>query len=251
MNLHDLTSYLDNYLDIDAIEDSSKNGLQVAGPDDVQRIAFAVDSSLAGFRQAAEDGADLLIVHHGLLWGKEQPLTGAYFERVKALIEGGVGLYAVHLPLDAHPEVGNNVQLAQILGLEVTDSFGEYRGVDIGVACESLSGPIHLGDLVSRINARLDTECKVQAHGPDQVANVAIVSGGAADLAAQAAAAGFDLFLTGETSHIHAHAAREYAINVVFAGHYATETVGLHALAKHLEQQLELDTAFIDLPTGM
>lgn len=251
MNLYDLTSYLDDYLGTAAIEDFSKNGLQVAGPDEVVRVAFAVDSSLAGFRQAADHGANLLIVHHGLFWGHEQVLTGPHFERVKALIEGGVGLYAVHLPLDAHPEVGNNVQLARILGLEVTATFGEYHGVDIGVECEAPAGSVALHDLVGRINSRLDTDCTVQAYGPDEVTSLAIVSGGAADLVSQAAADGLDLFLTGETNHIHAHAAQEYGINVVFAGHYATETVGLRALARHLEQQFDLDTVFIDLPTGM
>jgi dinuclear metal center YbgI/SA1388 family protein len=251
MNLHELTRYLNDYLDVDDIEDSSKNGLQVAGPDEVRHVAFAVDSSLAGFRQAAKAGADLLVVHHGLFWGNEQALTGPLFERIKTLIEGGVGLYAVHLPLDAHPEVGNNVQLARILNLEVTGPFGDYHGVELGVASESPSGPIARGELVRRINKQLDTECVVQAYGRDDVTSVAIISGGAADFVAQAAAAGFDLFLTGETNHIHAHAARENAINVVFAGHYATETVGLRALAQHLEQQFHLDTTFIDLPTGM
>lgn len=251
MKRDDLTNYLDEYLEINEFEDSSQNGLQVQGPEGVQRIAFAVDSSIAGFQRAAELDADLLIVHHGLFWGREQVLTGSFFQRVKALIEGQVGLYAVHIPLDAHREVGNNVELARILDLKIVEGFGDYHGAKIGVACRPSGGTISREDLVERIETRLDTECMVQAHGPTEIQNVGIVSGGAANMIGEAADAGIDLFLTGETNHIHAHAAAEHGLNVVFAGHYATETVGLKALARHLEDKFGLATVFIDLPTGM
>lgn len=251
MHQEDLINYLDEYLELDEYEDSSKNGLQVEGPADVERVAFAVDSSLAGFQSAGELGADLLIVHHGLFWGDVEPLTGPLFKRVKALIEGGVGLYAVHLPLDGHGEVGNNVQLARILGVDVTGEFGEYRGASIGIAGQPQSGSIDRDAFVDRVNARLKTECVVQPHGPAEVETIGIVSGGAINMIDQARDAGLDLFMTGETNHIFAHAAAEYGMNVVFAGHYATETVGLKALAEHLERKFGLETDFIDLPTGM
>lgn len=251
MKRKDLTSYLDEYLKIDEIEDSSKNGLQVEGPADVRQVAFAVDSSLAGFRRAGELGADLLIVHHGLFWRDVEVLTGPRFQRIKALIEGDVGLYAAHLPLDAHAEVGNNVELARILDLEITEPFGEHRRSAIGVAGRPRAGAISRAAFVAQVNERLATECVVQAHGPAQISSVGIVSGGAADLIGEAAEAGLDLYLTGETNHIWAHAAEEYGLNVVFAGHYATETVGLKALARHLESKFDLETTFIDLPTGM
>lgn len=251
MKLDELTKYLDEYLKIGEIEDRARNGLQVEGPQDVRRVAFAVDSSLAGFRRAVELEADLLIVHHGLFWGNEQMLTGPLFKRVKTLIEGGAGLYAVHLPLDAHEEVGNNVELARILDLETTGPFGDYHGTSIGVTCRPRSGPVTREAFVTQANTRLNTNCVVQAYGPAEIRTIGIVSGGAAGMIDQAATAGLDLYLTGETNHIHAHAAEEYGLNVVYAGHYATETVGLQALARHLESQFGLETAFIDLPTGM
>lgn len=251
MNLKDLTTYLNDYLQIAEYVDSSKNGLQIQGPNDVQRVAFAVDSSLAGFEEAVEREADLLIVHHGLFWGRERVLTETFFERVKTLIQGHVGLYAAHIPLDGHAEVGNNAELARALGLEISDRFGDYKGMPIGVAGRPSSGSIQRDDLVQRIDDRLDTKSVVQPYGADTIRRIAIVSGGAADMIGEAAAAGFDLFLTGETNHIHAHAAEEHAINVVFAGHYATETVGLKALARHVEDKFGLETTFIDLPTGM
>lgn len=251
MNLNELTRYLDEYLKIGEIEDRSKNGLQVEGPAEVQRLAFAVDSSLAGFERAVELGADLLIVHHGLFWGDVKVLTGPLFKRVKTLIQGNVGLYAVHIPLDVHPEVGNNVELARILDLEVTGSFGDYRGTPIGVAGRPSSGRVKREKFVELANTRLHTRCVVQAHGPAEIRTVGVISGGAADMIDQAAEAGFDLYLTGETNHSYAHAAEEYGLNVVFAGHYATETVGLQALAHHLEGKFDLETMFIDLPTGM
>ena len=251
MNLAELTSYLDEYLKIGEIEDRSKNGLQVEGPVEVQRLAFAVDSSVAGFERAVELSADLLIVHHGLFWGDVKVLTGPLFKRAKTLILGNVGLYAAHIPLDVHQEVGNNVELARILDLELTGTFGDYHGTPIGVAGRPSAGVVERQAFVESVNSRLHTRCVVQAHGPAEIQTVGIVSGGAAGMIDQAAGAGFDLYLTGETDHSYAHAAEEYGLNVVFAGHYATETVGLRALARHLEDKFGLGTMFIDLPTGM
>lgn len=251
MKLKELTDYLDDYLKIGEFEDSSKNGLQVEGPEDVQRLAFAVDSSLAGFKRAVQLDADLLIVHHGLFWGKEQVLTGPLFDRIRTLIKGNLGLYAAHIPLDAHEEVGNNVELARILDLEINQRFGDYRGIPIGVACRPRSGEVGREDFAAKVNSRLDANCVVQPYGPAEIRSVGIVSGGAANMIGEAADASFDLFLTGETNHNYAHAAEEHGLNVVFAGHYATETVGLKALARLLESKFGLETAFIDLPTGM
>ncbi|MBS1251802.1 MAG: GTP cyclohydrolase 1 type 2 [Anaerolineales bacterium] len=251
MNLNDLTNYLDEYLRIDEFEDHSQNGLQVEGPAEVRRVAFAVDGSLAGFEEAVELDADLLIVHHGLFWGDERVLIGPLYQRIKTLIEGRVGLYAAHIPLDAHEELGNNVELARVLDLKVTDRFGDYHGTPIGVACRPHSRSVNREGLVATINTRLDTDCVVQPHGPAEVRSIGIVSGGAAGMVGEAADAGFDLFLTGETNHNYAHDAAEHGLNVVFAGHYATETVGLKALARHLEHKFDLETVFFDLPTGM
>jgi dinuclear metal center YbgI/SA1388 family protein len=178
-------------------------------------------------------------------------LTGRHFRRVRTLIEGRVGLYAAHLPLDVHPEVGNNVELARILSLEVTGRFGDYHGIPIGVACTPRNGAMDREAFVDLANARLQVRCVVQAHGPAGIRTIGICSGAAPDMIDQAASGGFDLFFTGETNHTYAHAAEEHALNVVYAGHYATETVGLKALAAHLGRTFKVETAFIDLPTGM
>ena len=251
MKRNELTQYLDEFLNIHQITDSSKNGLQVEGPEEIKRIAFAVDSSLAGFRMAVEREAELVIVHHGLFWGNEQVLTGRHFQRVKTLIEGRVGLYAAHLPLDVHQDVGNNVELARILSLEVTGRFGDYHGIPIGVACKPRNGSIDREAFVDLANAQLHVRCVVQAHGPSEIRTIGICSGAAADMIDQAASGGFDLFLTGESNHAYAHAAAEHRLNAVYAGHYATETVGLKALAGHLATTFGVETAFIDLPTRM
>jgi putative NIF3 family GTP cyclohydrolase 1 type 2 len=133
MKRDELIAYLDDYLRVKEIEDSSQNGLQVEGPEEVTKVAFAVDSCQVAFGQAVANGAQLLVVHHGLFWDKPLRLIGPIFQRVKTLIEGDCGLYAVHLPLDVHPEVGNNAELARLLGLKDTHAFGEYHGSKVGI----------------------------------------------------------------------------------------------------------------------
>ncbi len=251
MNRNVLVHALDTYLRVHEIEDQSMNGLQVEGPAEIQRVAFAVDSSLAGFQKAVAQSADLLIVHHGLFWGKERALVGPFYQRIRTLVTGNLGLYAAHLPLDMHEEVGNNVQLARALNLEVAGPFQDRRGTAIGVIARPSAGPLDREALRNRVNSRLETQSVVQWYGTAQVQTVGIVSGGAASMIGLAAQQGCDLFLTGETNHNYAHDAPEYGMNVVFAGHYATETVGLKALAHWIEEKFMLETFFIDLPTGM
>ena len=256
MKREELITYLDNYLRVKEIEDSSQNGLQVEGPEEVTadnlaKVAFAVDSCQAAFERAVATGAQLLIVHHGLFWDKPLRLVGPIFQRVKTLIEGGCGLYAVHLPLDFHPEVGNNAELARLLELKDTRAFGEYHGSTIGIG-GALEPPIPLDVLVERLaRATGEPPVRVLAHGPAEVSRVGCISGGAAFLMDQVADAGFDTFVTGETSHSFFHQAAERGLNVVHGGHYATETLGVKALALHLEEKFSLETTFLDIPTGM
>jgi len=251
MKRKELTAYLDSYLRIAEIEDSSQNGLQVEGPEEVTRVAFAVDACQAAFEQAVAAGAQLLVVHHGLLWSKPLRLVGPNLRRVKTLVEGSCGLYGVHLPLDAHPEVGNNAELARLLGLEDTRAFGKYRGIEIGVA-GVLKPPLEMPALICRLTQALTTPpIRVLAHGPAEATRVGCVSGCAADMVDQAEGAGLDTYVTGETSHSCFHQALERGLNVLFAGHYATETLGVKALARHLEKKFGLETAFLDVPTGM
>jgi dinuclear metal center YbgI/SA1388 family protein len=250
MDRTELVHYLDEYLRIAEIPDDSKNGLQVEGRAEVHRVALAVDACLAAFVQAREAGADFLIVHHGLFWGNYHPLAGVHLRRIRALLEPEVTLYAAHLPLDAHPEVGNNAVLARLLDLQDTAPFGEYQGVGIGLQGR-LPQPTSAEDLSRQVQARLDAPVVLQAYGPPLVRRMGVISGGGADLVRQAAAAGLDLYLTGERSHTFAHDAEEAGIHVLFAGHYVTETTGIKALGQHLAERFGLETVFLDLPTGL
>jgi len=251
MNRRELVTYLDDYLRVKEIQDSSQNGLQVEGPDEVAKVAFAVDGCQESFEQAVAAGAQLLIVHHGLFWADPVRLVGPLFRRVRTLIEGGCGLYGVHLPLDLHPEVGNNAELARLLELKDTRAFGEYHGSEIGIGGQ-LDPPTPLDTLVERLTeATGSPPVRVLAHGPEQASHVGCISGGAAMMMGQAAEAGFDTFITGETSHAYFHQAAEYSLNVIYGGHYATETLGVKALARHLAEKFGLKTTFLDVPTGM
>ena len=251
MNRDELITYLDDYLRIKEIEDSSQNGLQVEGPEEVTKVAFAVDTCQAAFKQAVATGAQLLVVHHGLFWSKPFCLVGLLFQQVRTLIEGGCGLYAVHLPLDCHPEVGNNAELARLLGLKDTRAFAEYEGHKIGIG-GALAPAIPLDVLVERLaRATGEPPVRVLAHGPAEVSQVGCISGFGSDMMDQVVDAGFDTFVTGETSHSFFHQAVERGLNVVYGGHYATETLGVKALARHLEEKFGLETTFLDIPTGM
>jgi dinuclear metal center YbgI/SA1388 family protein len=251
MKQDELITYLDDFLCIDDFDDTSQNGLQVEGPDEVTKVAFAVDGCQASFEQAVEEEAQLLIVHHGLFWDKPLRLVGPHFRRVKTLIEGDCGLYGVHLPLDAHPEVGNNAEMARLLGLQDTDPFGTYHGMDVGIA-GVLDPPMDMPTLIGRlVQAVGKPPIRVLDHGPEDAHHVGCVSGGAASLIEQAEEAGLDTYITGETSHTFFHQASERGLNVLFAGHYATETLGVKALARHLEEQFALETIFLEIPTGM
>ncbi|MFO7742019.1 MAG: Nif3-like dinuclear metal center hexameric protein [Anaerolineae bacterium] len=251
MKRDELVDHLNDTLRVEEIEDKSQNGLQIEGPDEVSRVAFAVDGCQAAFEQAIDAGAELLIVHHGLFWSESQLLTGIHFDRVRTLIEGRCGLYAAHLPLDAHPEVGNNAELARLLKLEKTRPFGEYHGLEIGIA-GVLDPPLEMPAFIGRLVEALSRPpIRVLDYGPDEIERVGCVSGGAASMMDQAASEGLDAYVTGETSHASYHEAAERGLNVFFAGHYATETLGVKALARRVEDELGVETLFLDLPTGM
>ena len=248
MKRTELTAYLDEFLNIRRITDTSLNGLQVEGPAEVRTVALAVDARLAAFEAAAKMGAEMLIVHHGLFWGKPLAITGTHYRRVRALMEGGVGLYACHLPLDAHPQVGNNAELARLLGLRNRGPAGDYHGETIG-----FGGRLPKGVPITALAQRLENatgQAPVRVVDAGRPARrVACVSGGAADMAAQFADLGFDTFVTGEVSHSCLPTIEELGINVIFGGHYATETLGVKALGRHLHRRFGLKIQFVDLPT--
>lgn len=245
-----VTTYLDGYLRITEVQDEPQalNGLQVENAGLVRRVAAAVDACQATIDDAAWRQADLLLVHHGLFWAGLQPLTGRHWRRVRRLLEADVAVYAAHIPLDLHPEVGNNTVLARMLGLTETQSFGDYRGQAIGIAGRVTTTR---EALVAQVAELLPTTPHVMPYGPERLDRVGIISGGAGNMIAQAKDAGLDTFITGEGAH-HTHFdAEEWGMNVIYAGHYATETVGVQALAAHLEARFGLPWEFIDHPTGL
>ncbi|MFA5206157.1 MAG: Nif3-like dinuclear metal center hexameric protein [Lentisphaeria bacterium] len=253
--LRQLTRFLDDLLArVPFPADRSNNGLQVAGGARLRRAAFAVDASAALFERAAADGVGFLFVHHGLSWnGGWQRLTGLAGRRVALLMKNDLSLYASHLPLDAHPEVGNNAGLAQDLGLAGLAPFFEYRGAPIGWR-GTLPRPLSPAALAARVRDLLGAgEGRLfNGGGIRTVRRVAVVSGGAADAVETAALAGCDALVTGEVGHSHYHEALESGVAVIAAGHYATETVGPRRVLDAVAAAFPgLDCRFYDLPTGL
>ncbi|MBI4542038.1 MAG: Nif3-like dinuclear metal center hexameric protein [Gemmatimonadetes bacterium] len=250
MRLESLVSYLDEYLRIHDVADEPEalNGLQVESGGEVRQLVVAVDACLASIAQAAERGADLLIVHHGLFWGGLEPLVGRHYRRVAALMRHGIALYAAHAPLDRHPEIGNNIVLARQLGMDVRGWFGEYRGAAIGVWGE-LDLPREV--LGARLGELLGPLPRLLPGGPERVRRVGVISGGGGPMIRQAFDTGLDTFITGEGPHWTFFEAEELGLNAFFAGHYATETVGVKALGAHLAERFQIPWSFIDHPTGL
>jgi dinuclear metal center YbgI/SA1388 family protein len=250
VELTELVDYLDAYLAVATVPDSANalNGLQVEGPGPVRRIAAAVDASEASIRAAAEAGCDLLLVHHGLFWDGNRPVTGRRYRRLRALLDAKLALYSAHLPLDIHPDVGNNSVLARQLGLTVQGRFGDHAGIEVGVWGElSLSRD----ELSGRVGEALGAPVRLIAGGPERVERVGILTGGGGSYVSAARSAGLDALVTGEGSHHTYFDAMEGGINLYLAGHYATETWGVRALAAHLEVRFGVEWTFLDLPTGL
>jgi dinuclear metal center YbgI/SA1388 family protein len=247
---NELVQWLDAFLHTKAIRDSSLNGLQFEGAEQVSRIACAVDSTLDTVNAASEAGANFLIVHHGWFWKVPVALTGPMALRVKAAAKADLNLYAAHLPLDVHPEVGNNAQMAQFLSLKNLEPFGEDNGLKLGFKGD-LPVPLSLQDLADQIQKITGEVCLVHGGGKSMVSSVGIISGGAAGFVGQAAAAGVECFITGEPSHAHFSDSFEYRINTVFCGHYESEVFGVKALAMKIEDTFGLPWQFLHLPTGL
>jgi len=232
--------------------DSSNNGLQIEGRAEVCRAVFGVDACAALFEQAAALEADVVFVHHGLSWKDNQRfLIGLHARRLGILFRHGLSLYASHLPLDLHPEVGNNAVFAKQLGLLEMKTFCRYGGVEIGYGGR-LPKPLSLAELVQQVDRLLGTTSRVIGTGPEPVRAVGIVSGGGADAAEECMAAGFDCLITGEAGHSHHHPIAESGVRVITAGHYRTETVGPKAVMARVAAQFPgLDCRFLDVPTGL
>lgn len=239
----DIVAFLDDYLDTAAVVDRySSNGLQVEGADEVQRVGFCVDACLETFELLQD--CQLLVVHHGLFWPSISSLTGPNRRSFGYLLERNIGLYCSHLPLDLHPEVGNNAQLIEKLGFSRTELFPPVGWFADGPETTAEA-------LQAQVSQLLGVEARLLAFGPPRVSRLAVSSGGASlGMVYQALEAGAQLFLTGEASHPIYHAAKEAGLNVLLGGHYATETWGVKALMPVLQDRFGVDTRFVDVPTG-
>jgi dinuclear metal center YbgI/SA1388 family protein len=249
-SLREVVRYLDEYLRIAEVPDSETalNGLQVENSGRVRRLAVAVDASARTVHETVRRGCDLLLVHHGLFWDGNRPLTGRRYRKLQPLLQHDVAVYSAHLPLDLHPEVGNNAVLAKALGLTVEGHFGEYRGVEVGVW-----GTLELKRevLAARLDDVLGCRVLMLPFGPEVVRRVGVLTGGGGSMIGAAVSAGLDAYITGEGAHHTYFDAEEGALNVFYGGHYATETWGVRALGAHLEARFGIEWEFIDHPTGL
>jgi len=252
MDLSEFDVWCRSLLEIEALAslDDSLNGVQVGRSGGrIEQVAFAVDACAESFRRAAEAGAQVLFVHHGLFWGKSLRIEGPLRARLKLLLDADLALYACHLPLDKHPEVGNNAVLARLLGLVDLEPFGEYHGLRLGFA-GNLETPISLDEALRRVLPDGSRPRVLLPGSGGPIRRVAVVSGGAAFESLQAIGKGIDLFVTGESSHSVYHQLVEGGLAFLAAGHYATETWGVKAVAERLARETGIRTTFLDLPTG-
>jgi dinuclear metal center YbgI/SA1388 family protein len=250
MHLDEAVSFLDKLLATAETGDfpRAKNGLQFANSGGISRIGAAVDASEAVIREAAEAGVDLLLVHHGLFWTGLEPVTGANHRKVRLLVEADMAIYSAHLPLDIHPEFGNNALLAKALELSGGTPFLESAGESVGLRFRA---EINREVLRDRIARAVGGPVHLAPGGPVVARSIGIATGGAGSEIAKAAAAGIDTLVTGEGPHWSYTAAEELGVNLFYAGHYATETFGVKALAGHLAARFALPSVFIDHPTGL
>lgn len=251
--LHDITSHLDQLLELSRYTDMAVNGLQVESPQlNIRKVGFAVDAGLSVIETAADAGCDLLVVHHGILWGGSPAITGPFARKVQACMTRGVSLYAAHLPLDGHIELGNAAQLAIILGLATTSPCFPYKGAPIGVM-GAFEAPRNLHEIASQV-AQSEGALQpplVLPFGPSKVRTVGIATGSATSVIPECAALGIDLLITGESKQEAYHAAKEHHVSVICMGHYASETFGVRALERVLLKAFRVETCWISEPTGI
>ena len=248
-----LDDFFRGLLDLEKFKDvdSSLNGLQVDNDgSELAKVAFAVDASMEAFKRAAAAGAGLLFVHHGLFWGEVLRLEKGHRERIKFLLDNNLALYAVHLPLDQHPRIGNNALLAEMLGIREPEPFGLHHGHKIGYKGK-LSAALTVDEAVKKISYQGRPPIGVFPFGKKENSSCAVISGGAPHQAFDALEEDVDLYVTGESSHTVYHHALEGRLNIIAGGHYSTEVWGVRKMMEECVNQLGLDTEFLDIPTGL
>jgi len=251
--LKEVVDYLDSYLKISSIpDDCSNNGLQVEGHAEVEKVVFGVDACIDLFDKAVELNADFVLVHHGLSWRDSlKRLTGLNARRLAPLFNFGISLYAVHLPLDAHPVSGHNSKLGDMVELRERSMFFNYDGADIGVM-GSLEKAVSVKELAALYDMKLGSAHRIFGDPSRMVKRLGIVSGGAGhDAIAEAFALGLDLFVTGEVTHEAYHVIKESGLPVLALGHYCSEMPGVLAMMELLSEKFKVECQFIDIPTGM
>ena len=249
-SLSEIVTYADRFLRIREVGDwdNALNGLQIENSGGVTRIGAAVDISTRVLTEAAKQDVDLLIVHHGLFWPGLQPIRGPLRRQLRLAFENDVALYSAHLPLDIHPKVGNNAQLAAALGLKSAQPFLEEKGQPVGV---KVRASLSRSELVRKLQQALNGPVKVFGFGPKQTRAIGVVTGAAGSEVYRVADEEIDTFITGEAPHWAAVAAEELGMNLLLGGHYATEVFGVRALAAHLSKRFRVPWEFIDCPTGL
>jgi len=249
-SLSEIVNYTNDFLRIREISDwdNALNGLQIESSGRVTKIGASVDASTRVLAAASKQNVDLLIVHHGLFWPGLRPVTGVLRRQLKVAFENNVALYSAHLPLDLHPQLGNNAQLATALGLKSNQPFFQEKGQLIGVKTR-VSLP--RDELDRKLQKVLSGPVKTFMFGPKKTETVGIITGGAGSEIYKIAQEGIDTFITGEAPHWAAVAADELGMNLLLGGHYATEVFGAKALAAHLSKRFKVPWVFIDCPTGM
>ncbi len=226
MHINKISKKLNTVLKIKKYKDYSKNGLQVKASTKINKIGFAVDACMDIFKLAKMEKIDLLVVHHGIIW-KGEKRDNIFYKRVKFLRENKISLYAAHLPLDLHPKYGNNIQLCNLLKLKKINKFGKYNRINIGYSGE-FKKATSIQNLVKKLNNKLDTKCKVLNFGKNKIKTIGIVSGGGSFAFAESLK--FDCLLIGEATYKYYSLAKDSKQNIILAGHYATETMGVKAL---------------------
>lgn len=250
--LPSIVKYLDSLLSPSTYEDAALNGLQVDGRNlDIQLVATAVDAGESVIAEAIKAEADLLIVHHGLFWGSENAITGPFGRKIHKLLKAGCSLYASHLPLDGHREVGNGFELGRFLELDKLEPFCEYGGATVG-ARGTLTKPQPLEYFTSKASEMIGASSPLALpFGSKEISSVGIVTGSGSMAIQECANKGIDLLISGEPKQEAYHTAKELGVNALFVGHYASETFGVRALGSRLAADFDVSTQFIDEPTGI
>ena len=250
IDLSEVAEFLDRELKISSIQDypGAMNGLQLTCDRPIERVIAAVDASLPVIKAAAFSGPAMLLVHHGMFWQGAQPIRGPWFETLKTAMDAGLAIYSAHLPLDVHPEWGNNILLAQAVGLMDPVPFCESKGLAMGVRGTWNRSRAELLDVLGNV---LGDRVHACLSGPEMPSQIGIITGGAGSEVARVRDAGIDTFITGEGPHWSYVLAEELGVNLLYGGHYATETFGVKALGQHIARKFGLSYEFIDHPSGL